>query len=192
MATLSISRRVQALRRGRGPQGHRPRGHDGGVRRARRTVGVRQVHASRDDRRARERQPGRNPHRRKPGQFRRAQRPRHRHGVPVLRALSDDDRPAEHHLRHGKPARSEGRAGCGGQARLGAVADRAAVEPQARTIVRRAAAAGGDGPGAGARPQAFPVRRAALQSRRQAARRHAHRNQEAASTRWQDDRLCHA
>jgi multiple sugar transport system ATP-binding protein len=42
------------------------------------------------------------------------------------------------------------------------------------------------------RPQAFSVRRAPLQSRRQAARGHAHRNQEAASAGGQDDRLCHA
>ncbi len=41
-------------------------------------------------------------------------------------------------------------------------------------------------------PEAVPVRRAALQSRRQAARRHAHRDQEAASARRQDDGLCHA
>ena len=33
-----------------------------------------------------------------------AEGPRHRHGVPVLRALPLDDGAAEHHLRHGMPA----------------------------------------------------------------------------------------
>ncbi len=44
---------------------------------------------------------------------------------------------------------------------------------------RRPAPARRHGPGAGPRPAALPVRRAALQSRRQAPRRDAHRDQEA-------------
>ena len=45
------------------------------------------------------------------------------------------------------------------------------------------------GQGAGARPQAVPVRRAAVEPRRQAARRHAHRDQEAPRPRRQDHDL---
>ena len=41
-------------------------------------------------------------------------------------------------------------------------------------------------------PQRVPVRRAALESRRQAARRHARRDQAAASADRNDNRLCHA
>ena len=65
------------------------------------------------------------------------------------------------------------------------------LEPQARPIVRRAAAARRHGAGAGARSEAFPVRRAVVQSRRQAARRHAHRDQEAAPEGRQDHDLRH-
>ena len=38
-----------------------------------------------------------------------AEGPRHRHGVPVLRALSVDDGAPEHHLRHGMPSCAEAR-----------------------------------------------------------------------------------
>ena len=126
------------------------------------------------------------------GQFGGAEGPRHRHGVPVLRALSDHDRAREHHLRHGKPRRAEAAARRGGEARRGASADRAAAEAQARPAFRRPAPARRHGPRPGARPQAVPVRRAAFQPRRQAARRHAHRDQEAAPPRRQDHGLCHA
>ena len=43
------------------------------------------------------------------GQFGRAQGPRHRHGVPVLRALPDHDRAPEHAVRHGGARRAQGR-----------------------------------------------------------------------------------
>ncbi len=36
-----------------------------------------------------------------------AQGPRHRHGVPVLRAVPVDDGAAEHHFRHGMPPRPD-------------------------------------------------------------------------------------
>ncbi len=58
------------------------------------------------------------------------------------------------------------------------------IEPLAgaapRAAFGRPAPARGDGTGHRARSQGVPVRRAAVQSRRQAARRHAHRDQEAA------------
>ena len=55
------------------------------------------------------------------------------------------------------------------------------ARPQAEPALRRPAPARRHGPRAGAQPAGLPVRRAALQSRRQAARRHAHRDQAAAS-----------
>ena len=56
--------------------------------------------------------------------------------------------------------RAEGRAGRGDQARRFAPADRAAAQPQARSAFRRPAAARRHGARAGARSEAFPVRRA--------------------------------
>ena len=134
---------------------------------------------------------GRDLDRRPHGQLGAAQGPRHRHGVPVLRALPDDDRAREHHLRHGEPPRPEAGAGRGRRPRRRAAADRAAPEAQARPALRRPAPARRHGPGAGARPGALPLRRAALQPRRQAPRRHAHRDQEAAPPRRQVHRLRH-
>ena len=126
------------------------------------------------------------------GQHGAAQGPRHRHGVPVLRALPDDDGAREHHLRHGKPRRAEGRSRPKRVARVaGAAADRAAARAQARPAVGRPAPARRHGPGAGARSPALPVRRAAVQPRRQAARRDAHRDQEAAPEGRQDHGLRH-
>ena len=122
----------------------------------------------------------RNSHRRAPRQRRAAEGSRHRNGVPILRALSDDDGAPEHHLRHGKSRRAEAGAGRGGQAGRRVVADRAAAQPQARAVVGRPAPARRDGARLGARSETVPVRRAALQPRRKAARRHAHRDQEAA------------
>ena len=104
-----------------------------------------------------------------------AARPRRRHGVPELRALSAPDRAGEHRL----PA-----AGAEDAAHRGARARRRgrrvpgpgeAVGPQAQGSQRRSAAAGrdraGDHPGA----VGLPVRRTAEQSRREAARRDPHR-----------------
>ena len=53
------------------------------------------------------------------------------------------------------------------------------LDTQAGAALRRPAPARRHGPGARARPAALPLRRAALQPRRQAARRDAHRDQEA-------------
>ena len=180
---------LQALRLGRGAEGHRPRGAHRRIHRPRRSVRLRQVDAARHDRRAGNRERGRDPHRRNAGELGRAEGPRHRHGVSVLCALPDDDRAPEHDLRHGEPARAESRAGRGDQARRFAPADRAAPQPQARSAFRRPAAARRHGARAGARSEAFPVRRAFVQSRRQAARRHAHRDQEAAPEGRQDHHL---
>ena len=117
MAFLEIDRRAQALRRGRGPEGHRPRGRGGRVPGAGRPLGLRQVHPAQHHRRPRDDHRGRDPHRRPPGQRAASQGPRHRHGVPVLRALPEHDGRAEHHLRHGDARRAQGRARQGGAAR---------------------------------------------------------------------------
>ena len=58
-----------------------------------------------------------------------------------------------------------------------------AARPQAEGAVGRPAAARRDGPRHRAQPEGVPVRRAAVQPRRQAARADAHRDQEGASDR---------
>ena len=77
------------------------------------------------------------------------------------------------------------------QARGQDAADRAAARSQAGPALGRPAPARGDGPCARARPQAVPVRRAAVQPRRQAARRDARRDQAAAPAHQDDHRLRH-
>ena len=129
--------------------------------------------------------------RRRPGQRAAPQGPRHRHGVPVLRALPEHDRGPEHRLRAGDARRAQGRPRQGHGRGREAPADRPSARPQARPALGRPAPARRHGPGAGAPPQDLPVRRAALQSRRQAARRDAHRDQEAAPAAQGHDRLRH-
>ena len=110
-----------------------------------------------------------------------AQGPRHRHGVPVLRALPAQDRRREHGLRAQDQGRAEGRDRGQGRAApptildLGHLLDRYPKQlsggqrqrvAMGRAIVRD--------------PAGLPLRRAALQPRRQAPRRHARRDQGAA------------
>ena len=64
-----------------------------------------------------------------------------------------------------------------------------AARPPAKGAFRRAASARGDGPGDRAQPQGLPVRRAAVQSRRQIAGADAHRDQKGASEGHDDDDL---
>ena len=66
-------------------------------------------------------------------------------------------------------------------------ADRAAARPPPGAALRRPAPARRDRPGAGARRRRVPVRRAAVQPRRQAAHRAARRDQAAAPAARQDD-----
>ena len=120
-------------------------------------------------------------HRRQERHLGRAQGPRHRHGVPVLRALSADDGGAESELRPARVGHEEGRDRPARGAGLGNPADRAAAEAQAGGAVGRPAPARRHRPGAGARRRRVPVRRAALQPRCQAALGPARRNQAAAS-----------
>ena len=66
-----------------------------------------------------------------------------------------------------------------------------AARPLSAPAFRRAAPAGGDGAGDRARSAGVPVRRAALEPRRQAARADAGRDQGIASAAEDDDDLCH-
>ena len=99
MGSLTARERQEVLRHGRGAEGHRPRGRGRRVRRLRRPVGLRQVHAAAHHRRAGGRRrratsmiDGEQRHRRAAGQA------RHRHGVPDLRALPASDRARQHGL----------------------------------------------------------------------------------------------
>ena len=134
----------------------------------------------------------RNQDRRAAGQRRGAERPRHRHGVPVLRALSAYDVSKNMAfsllLKKAEKSTIDDRVG-GAAKRLGLEhASRAAAAP----AFRRPAPARRHGPGDRARPEGVSVRRAAVQSRRQAARAYAHRDQGAAPAAQDDLDLCHA
>ena len=86
---------VRRRRRGRRPD---PRRRRRGVPRAARPVGLRQVDRAADDRRPRGPDRGHHHHRRARRQRRRGQGPRHRDGVPELRALPAHDRAEEHRV----------------------------------------------------------------------------------------------
>ncbi len=78
--------------------GHRPRHRGWRVRRLRRPVGLRQVHAAAADRRAGGHQRRHDQHRRPRRHRRGAGQAQARHGVPVLRALPAYDGGEEHRL----------------------------------------------------------------------------------------------
>src|SRR6266705_1840623 len=184
-------RGAQELRldRGRARRGHRRRGRR--VLRAGRPFGLRQVDAPADDR-------GPGGDLRRPDRDRRARRQRrgaegagHRHGVPELRALPAHDGVRQHGLQpqaRRRIARGDPRAGRGG-----------GDDPRARGIpaalpapaLRRPAPARRDGPRDREKARGVPVRRAAFEPGRQAARRDAHRDQGAAPAIEDDFGLCH-
>ena len=104
-----------------------------------------------------------------------AQGPGHRDGVPELRAVPAHDRAGEHGLRAEAGQDAAGhhqREGRGGGPDPG---PDPAPGPQAGQPVRRAAAAGGHGPGHRARPVGVPDGRAAVEPGREAAGADAHR-----------------
>ena len=133
------------------------------------------------------------PHRRSHRQRRRAQGPRHRDGVPELRALPAHDGAPEHRVPAADPQASVPRS-----ARKlvdEAARDprpRRAARPQARTALRRAAPTRRARPRDRAPPGRVPDGRAALEPRRQAARRDARRARRAAPPARDDGRLRHA
>ena len=117
---------------------------------------------------------------------------RHRDGVPELRALSAHDGAREHGL---QPQAAQGVQGDGreeGGGRGGNAQSRALSRPLSAPALRRPAPARGDGPRDRARPAGVPVRRAAVQSRRQAAGADAGRDQVAPSAPARDVGLRHA
>ena len=118
--------------------------------------------------------------RRRRGQRRPAARPRHRDGVPELRALSAHDRVRQHGVRAEAAEDSRRTRSSAASTRRRASSTSRAARPQAEGAVRRPAAARRDGPRHRAQPEGVPVRRAAVQPRRQAARADAHRDQEGA------------
>ena len=115
-------------------------------------------------------------------QRRAAQGARHRDGVPELRAVSAHDGARQHGVlarrwprsRQGRHRRS---ASSGPPSILGLTP---LLERYPAPALGRPAPARGDGPRHRARPAGVPVRRAAVQPRRQAARGDAHRDQGAA------------
>ena len=132
-----------------------------------------------DDRRPRGDHLGHAADRRRGGQRRAAVEARHRHGVPVLRALSAHDRLRQHGLRHedrqgeqgrDRPARAPGR--------RDPAADQIS-RPPAQGDVGRPAPARRHRPRHRAQSEGVPVRRAAVEPRRRAARRHPHRDRQA-------------
>ena len=113
--------------------------------------------------------------RRRGGERQGAEGPRHRDGVPELRALPAHDRAREHGLR--AQAREGGPGGDRREGRGGRQDARPhpAPRPQAGQPLRRPAPARGDGPRDRARPGRVPDGRAAVEPRREAARADAHR-----------------
>ena len=150
------------------------------VLRAGRSLRLRQVDAPAHDRRAGGDHRGRDRDRRSRGQPRAAEGARHRDGVPELRAVSAHDGAPEHVVRaDAREAAEGGHRGAREEGRRHPRA-RAVPRPLSAPALGRPAPARGDGPRHRARPAGVPVRRAAVQPRRQAARADAHRDQGAA------------
>ena len=118
MADITLDAHHQALPgRHRGREGHEPRHRGRRVHDPRRPVRLREVDGAADDRRARGHHRRRPVDRRRARQRARAARPRHRDGLPELRAVPAHDRAREHGLRaearEGRPGgdRPQGRRG---------------------------------------------------------------------------------
>ena len=192
MAAVQIREGRKVFRR----HPHHPRrGHRHGgraVHRAGRTVRLRQVHPAAHDRGAGGNHQGRNADRRARRQQHDAQGTRHRDGVPELRAVSAHDGAREHDVQPdaGAPAQG-GRRRAGAQGRRHPGPERPA-RPLSAPAFGRPAPARGHGPLHRARSPGVPVRRAAVQPRRQAAGADAHRDQGTAPAPEDDFGLCHA
>ncbi len=118
--------------------------------------------------------------------------PEHRHGVPELRPLSAHERGGQHELRAQARRHPQGGDRRAGVQRRPHPRPRHHAGATAPPTVGRPAPARRDGPGDRARPCRVPVRRAAVQPRRQAARADADRDQGTAPAARHDDRLRHA
>ncbi len=144
--------------------------------------GLRQDDGAAHGRRARADQRGRRPDRRAGRQPRARARPRHRDGLPELRALSAPDRLRQHRVRPAPAQGAEGRDRPARARRRAHPRARGVPRPQASCPLGRPAAARGDGPGDRPPAAGVPHGRAALEPRREAARAHARRDREPAST----------
>jgi sn-glycerol 3-phosphate transport system ATP-binding protein len=118
---------------------------DGEFCRARRPVGLRQVHAAAHDRGLETITGRHDAHRRRRGQRAGARRARHRHGVPELRALSAHERLRQHGLRPQEPRRPRPRSTSASQ-EAAASSRSAAARAQAAPAFRRPAPARRHGP----------------------------------------------
>ena len=153
--------------------------------------GMRQVDPPAHDRRSRGGHRGPDPDRR-PGRHRpTTARPRHRDGVPELRALPPDDGGGEPRLRAQAAPRVEGGAQVPGRSGGGHARPEGVAETAARIPLGRPASASGDGAGDGAGAEGVPHGRAALEPRRKAPRRDEGRAHPAARPARCDDRLRH-
>ena len=155
-------------------------------------VGVRQVHGTAHGRRPREDQRRRDPRGRCTDQRRAAEGPRHRDGVPELRAVPAHDGGQEPGVRPEAaqdPARGPAAPGRRDERPAG---PRVADAAPARTAQRRAAPARRDGSGAGARAQGLPAGRTAVEPGREAPRADARRAEEAAPPAGDHHHLRHA
>ena len=187
-----IPQRAQGVRDGRGPARRQRRHRRQRVRRAGRPLRLRQVHAAAHAGRPREHHRRRDRHQRARRQHRAAEGPRRGHGVPELRALPAHDRVPEHGLLAQARQGAEGGDGSGGHALRENPRPGAAAAPLSAPAFGRPAPARRHGPGHRAQPAGVPVRRAPLQSRRQAARADALGDQEPAPAPQGHHRLRHA
>ena len=137
-------------------------------------LGLRQVDAPAHDRRARggDRRAGSRSAARDVTDLR-AAAPRHRDGLPELRALPAHERPQEHRLRAEGAADAQGRGAASRRRGRRAARPGDAARPQAGAALGRPAPARGDGPRDRARAEGVPHGRAALEPRREAAGRDA-------------------
>ena len=154
---------------------HEPRDRRRRVRDPRRPVRLREVHRPADDRRPGGHHRRRAADRRRGGERQGAQGPRHRDGVPELRALSAHERARQHGVRAQAAQDGPERDRREGERGRADPRPRAAPGPQARAALRRPAPARGHGPRDRARSRRVPDGRAAVEPGRQAARADAHR-----------------
>ncbi len=191
MATVTLDRRQEMLWQDRGDPRRRHRHRRRRIHRHRRPVGLRQVHAAahgggagNGHRRARSLIDG------QAGQRQGADGPRHRDGVPELRALSAYVGVRQHGLRaedRGQTPKPEIAERV--RRRRQAAAAGAVPETQAARAVRRPAPARRHGPRHRAQAGGVPVRRAAVEPRRQAAGADAAGDQAAAARTWRHRRF---
>ena len=160
----------QEVRRGPRRQGREPHHPRQGIHGPRRSLRLRQDHhpahggGPRGDHRRRDL------HRRARGQRSAPQGPRHRDGVPELRALPAHERVRQHGVRPEDAEVPQARDPEAGAGRGGDPRHPGAAQAEAASALGRPAPAGGGGPRHRAPSAGVPLRRAAVQPRRQAPR----------------------